>query len=93
MRHALLHVLAVVIVQHSVALPYGESIPVGMEKAFAEQVRTLRRIAIPNPAMQAQIDRLAAKLGLDQREVTKRRPVIACVRLSKAFSKCSSCGA
>ncbi|EJD45610.1 hypothetical protein AURDEDRAFT_165467 [Auricularia subglabra TFB-10046 SS5] len=58
-------------------LPYGESVPRGEEPAFLAQAETLDRQWIPNARMQAQIARLVARLGLDEMDKTKRRPVLA----------------
>lgn len=58
-------------------LPYGESVPRGEEPAFLAQAETLNRQWIPNGRMQAHISRLAARLGLDELDKAKRRPVIA----------------
>ncbi|KZV89511.1 hypothetical protein EXIGLDRAFT_838472, partial [Exidia glandulosa HHB12029] len=57
-------------------LPYGESVPQGVEKAFLEQAEALKRLWVPNSRMQAQIDRLAARVELHNLRPT-RRPVVA----------------
>ncbi|KZV78792.1 hypothetical protein EXIGLDRAFT_783262 [Exidia glandulosa HHB12029] len=57
-------------------LPYGESVPHGVDKAFLEQADALKRLWVPNARMQAQIDRLATRIGLHQARST-RRPVVA----------------
>ncbi|KZV89510.1 hypothetical protein EXIGLDRAFT_771701 [Exidia glandulosa HHB12029] len=57
-------------------LPYGESVPHGVDKAFLEQADALKRLWVPNARMQAQIDRLATRVGLDEARST-RRPVVA----------------
>lgn len=60
-------------------LPYGESVPEGVLPAFREQATTLNRLWVPNARMQAQIDRLAKRIGVSDREHRRRdmRPVIA----------------
>lgn len=73
---------------YSVVLPYGESVPIGVEASFLQQASAMAAIWRPNQRMQDQIERLAAKLGLDEHDVTKRRPVIAyaCVRALAVMS-------
>ncbi|EJD50137.1 hypothetical protein AURDEDRAFT_112281 [Auricularia subglabra TFB-10046 SS5] len=60
-------------------LPYGESVPEGVLPAFREQASTLNRVWVPNARMQAQIDRLAERIGVLGRERRRghMRPVIA----------------
>lgn len=58
-------------------LPYGETLPGGVEQAFRDQVRLTEAVWRPNREMGDQIARLAARLGLDEKDVTKRRPVVA----------------
>lgn len=60
-------------------LPYGESVPRGAEDAFRAQAEALRRLWVPNARMQAQIQRLVVRLGLDEMDVHKRGPVVVCV--------------
>ncbi|KZV95063.1 hypothetical protein EXIGLDRAFT_821722 [Exidia glandulosa HHB12029] len=62
--------------EEHLTLPYGESVPRGVDKAFLEQVDALKRLWVPNFGMQAQIDRLAARVGLNEARST-RRPVVA----------------
>ncbi|EJD50136.1 hypothetical protein AURDEDRAFT_112280 [Auricularia subglabra TFB-10046 SS5] len=58
-------------------LPYGETIPTGVEQAFRDQVHLTDAVWRPNREMGEQIARLAARLGLGETDVTKRRPVVA----------------
>ncbi|KZV96394.1 hypothetical protein EXIGLDRAFT_747650 [Exidia glandulosa HHB12029] len=57
-------------------LPYGESVPRGEEKAFRAQAAVLEKEWIPTERMQAQIDRLRGRVGLDDTASRARRPVV-----------------
>lgn len=57
-------------------LPYGESVPRGEEKGFLAQAAVLEQEWVPNDGMRAQIDRLRAKLGLNDTATRNRRPVV-----------------
>ncbi|KZV96404.1 hypothetical protein EXIGLDRAFT_765365 [Exidia glandulosa HHB12029] len=58
-------------------LPYGESVPRGVEKAFRAQAAVLEKEWIPTQRMQAQIDRLRERVGLEDIASRDRRPVVA----------------
>lgn len=62
-----------------ITLPYGESVPRGEEKAFRAQAAVIAKEWVPTERMQAQIDRLRARVGLEDVDSRSRRPVVVCV--------------
>ncbi|EJD54396.1 hypothetical protein AURDEDRAFT_148185 [Auricularia subglabra TFB-10046 SS5] len=62
--------------EEHLTLPYGESVPRGEEKGFLAQAAILEKEWVPNDAMQAQIDRLRSKVGLNDTATRRRRPVV-----------------
>ncbi|KZV80890.1 hypothetical protein EXIGLDRAFT_780389 [Exidia glandulosa HHB12029] len=59
-----------------ITLPYGESVPRGEEKAFRAQAAVIAKEWVPTERMQAQIDRLRARVGLEDVDSRSRRPVV-----------------
>ncbi|EJD45878.1 hypothetical protein AURDEDRAFT_124352 [Auricularia subglabra TFB-10046 SS5] len=60
-------------------LPYGESVPPGVRRAFRDQVDAAERIWRPAARVQDGVDSVRDRLGL--RTGRRQRPVIVCVRL------------